>query len=312
VDQVDSLDWVVENMFVQLPQASLAPFLNVETLETESMRRVLIHLTLLAVFAWYHNAHAAQLSLSWADNSKDEVGFRIERKKGTQGKYEEIAIVAPNVTSYTDINAQAGTKYCYRVRSFNSVGSSTYSQETCGTAALEEASKSKAIIGIYDVHRATPLYSQPSEDSQQAATIPAGMKVQVVDILGDWLEIQSKYGRGSGFIRKDSTVPNETPRGVAIIKHSSPGFLGLFSRRPNTLILSVDGKKVAQSDLVKVSAGPHVIGIECTGSPRPFSSRSIKETIDYDLQAKDGHTYEINAELVGGMCKLWIDDTTKN
>ncbi len=276
------------------------------------MRRVPIYLMLLAATAWHYEASAAQLSLSWADNSKDEEGFRIERKLGTQGKYEEIAIVAPNVTSYTDINAEAGTKYCYRVRAFNSVGKSTYSQEICATAGPEETSKSKNIVGIYDVHRATPLYNQPSEDSQQVATIPAGIKVQVVDILGDWLEIQSKYGRGAGFIRKDSTAPKETPSGVAIIKNSSPGFLGLFSRRPDTTILSVDGKKVAQSDLVEVSAGPHVIGIECIGAPRPFSSRTIQETIDYDLQAKDGHTYEINAELVGGMCKLWIDDTTKN
>ena len=75
---------------------------------------------------------------------------------------------------------------------------------------------------------------------------------------------------------------------------------------------AVDGKKVAQSDLVEISAGPHVVAIECIGTPRPFSSRKIKETIDYDLQAKDGHTYEINAELVGGMCKLWIEDTTKH
>ncbi len=276
------------------------------------MVRLLFYLMLLVLVAWHYEANAAELSLSWADNSKDEEGFRIERKKGTQGKYEEIDIVAPNVTSYTDLSAQAGTKYCYRVRAFNAAGHSTYSQEICGTAAPEEASRSKQFIEIYDVYRDTPLYSQPSEDTQPVATIPAGMKVQVVDILGDWLEIQSKYGRGSGFIRKDSTVPKGTVSGLAIIKNPSPGFLGLFSRRPNTSILSVDGKKVAQSDLVEVSAGPHVIGIECTGTPRPFSSRTIKETIDYDLHAKDGHTYEINAELVGGMCKLWIDDTTKN
>ncbi len=63
---------------------------------------------------------------------------------------------------------------------------------------------------------------------------------------------------------------------------------------------------------MEVSAGPHVIGIECIGAPGPFSSREIKDTINYDLQAKDGHTYEINSEIVSGMCKLWIDDTTKN
>ena len=102
----------------------------------------------------------------------------------------------------------------------------------------------------------------------------------------------------------------ETASGVAIIKTSSSGFLGLFSRRPDTSIVSVDGKKIAESDSVEVSAGPHVIGIECTGSPRPFSSRKIKDIFAYDLQIKSDHIYQINAELVGGICKVWIDETS--
>jgi len=273
------------------------------------MRRVLIYLTLLAVIAWHYEANAAQLVLNWADNSKDEQGFRIERKKGTRGKYEEIATVGPNVTSYSDASAQVGVTYCYRVRAFTSDGNSAYSQEICATAEPKEASKSKAIIDSYEVRRPTSLYSQPSEDSQQVAAIEAGMRVDVVGIQGDWLEIGPGQGRPPGFIRKDSTVPKEGAGRVAIIKTSSGGLLSLLSRSPNTSILSVDGKKVAKSEVVEISAGPHVIEIECVGVPGFFSSRKIKQTINYDFKATGGHTYQINAELVGGLCKVWIDDT---
>jgi len=274
------------------------------------MWRVLIQLTLLAVIAWHFDANAAQLFVNWTDNSKGEDGFRIERKKGKQGRFEEIASVGPNVTSYTDAGASVGTTYCYRIRAFNSVGNSAYTEEICVTAGPKEPSKSKAIIESHEVRRNTSLYSQPSESSQQVAVIKEGMRVDVVGIVGDWLEIGPTPGRPSGFIRKDSTLPKEVASGIAIIKTSSGPSLSLFSRRPNTSILSVDGKKVAKSDLVEVSAGPHVIGIECIGAPRRFSSRKIRDTFNYRLQAKGGHTYQINAELVGGMCKLLIDETS--
>jgi len=274
------------------------------------MWRVLIQLTLLAVIAWNFDANAAQLFVKWTDNSKDEKGFRIERKKDKQGSFEEIASVGPNVTSYTDAGASVGTTYCYRVRAFNSVGNSAYTEDICVTAGPKEPSKSKAIIESYEVRRNTSLYSQPSESSQHVAVIKKGMKVDVVGIVGDWLEIGPTPRRPSGFIRTDSTVRKQEANGAAIIKTSSGGLRGIFSRRPNTSILSVDGKKVAKSDLVEVSAGPHVIGIECIGVPRRFSSRKIRDTFSYDLQAKGGHTYQINAELVGGMCKLLIDETS--
>ena len=104
-------------------------------------------------------------------------------------------------------------------------------------------------------------------------------------------------------------MPKEGANRVAIIKTSSGGLLSLLSRSPNTSVLSVDGKKVAKSEVVEISAGPHVIEIECIGVPGFFSSRKIKQTINYDFKATGGHTYQINAGLVGGLCKVWIDDT---
>jgi hypothetical protein len=78
-------------------------------------------------------AAAASLQVAWVDNSDNEDGFHIERKLGSNGSFSQIATVGPNVESYSDGNLADGTTYCYRVNAFNSAGSSTYTNETCGT-----------------------------------------------------------------------------------------------------------------------------------------------------------------------------------
>jgi hypothetical protein len=80
-------------------------------------------------------ATAAQLTLGWSDNSTNEAGFRIERRTGTTGTYAEIAVVGVNVKSHTDMNLANATTYCYRVRAYNQMGSSSYSNEQCATTS---------------------------------------------------------------------------------------------------------------------------------------------------------------------------------
>lgn len=89
--------------------------------------------TILTVLSSPALVTAAQLILSWSDNSTNEVGFRIERRTGTTGTYAEIATVGVNTASYTDVNLPNGTTYCYRVRAYNSGGTSGYSNEQCAT-----------------------------------------------------------------------------------------------------------------------------------------------------------------------------------
>ena len=83
---------------------------------------------------------AAQLTLSWADNSTSEDGFNIERRPGSSTTFAQIATVAANATSYTDGALQNATMYCYRVQAFNTAGSSGYSNEQCGTTAAATTS----------------------------------------------------------------------------------------------------------------------------------------------------------------------------
>jgi len=87
---------------------------------------------LLASLAWPRAATAAQLTLTWTDNSNNEDGFKIERKLGPGGSFSQIATAGANSTSYVDSALADGTTYCYQVRAYNSPGDSAYSNEACG------------------------------------------------------------------------------------------------------------------------------------------------------------------------------------
>ena len=69
-----------------------------------------------------------RITLTWADKSNNETGFKIERKKVGEN-YTEIGTVASNVSTYNDTGLSGNTTYYYRVRAYNSDGNSDYSNE---------------------------------------------------------------------------------------------------------------------------------------------------------------------------------------
>ena len=97
------------------------------------LRALPICVLVLTAVDWPVESNAAQLTLTWTDNSTNEDGFAIERKTGSTGTFAQIGTVGPNVTSYTDTGATSAITYCYRVAAFNAAGNSAYSSEACGT-----------------------------------------------------------------------------------------------------------------------------------------------------------------------------------
>jgi titin len=66
------------------------------------------------------------VNLAWVDNSSNEDGFKLERSiDGVT--YIQIAVVGANSFAYTDTGVAAATTYYYRVRAYNAVGNSDYS-----------------------------------------------------------------------------------------------------------------------------------------------------------------------------------------
>ncbi|MGH7598622.1 MAG: phytase [bacterium] len=72
------------------------------------------------------------IELAWNNNSNNnEDGFKIERR--TTGAFAEITRVGPNATGFSDNGLVAGTTYSYRIRAFNNIGNSNYSNEASAT-----------------------------------------------------------------------------------------------------------------------------------------------------------------------------------
>src|SRR5262249_41220415 len=89
---------------------------------------------------------SSKVVLAWTDNSGNESGFRIQRKKGATGTYSEIATPGANVTTYTDDDTALldGTQYYYKVCAYKFAGNSPFSSEVNGFTALAKPTSATA------------------------------------------------------------------------------------------------------------------------------------------------------------------------
>jgi myosin heavy subunit len=69
-----------------------------------------------------------------------------------------------------------------------------------------EFSKRRRVQGTFEITHPTQVYSGPSDTSPLIANIEPGMKINVIDSHDGWLEIRSKHGRPSGFVRQAAAV----------------------------------------------------------------------------------------------------------
>ena len=83
-----------------------------------------------------------QINLSWQDNSINETGFKIERKTGSDGTYNEIDSTNIDTTSYNDTGLNSGTTYYYKIRAYNNAGNSSYSSAVNATTNSPSSSSS--------------------------------------------------------------------------------------------------------------------------------------------------------------------------
>jgi transcriptional regulator CtsR len=109
-------------------------------------------------------ASTSQINLSWTDNSNNETGFKIERKLGAGGTYAQITTVGANVVSYSDTALSNGTVYYYRVRAYNGMGDSGYSNEAnactgtlSGSGTYDSSSANLVYTGTWSNSTAYPL-----------------------------------------------------------------------------------------------------------------------------------------------------------
>ena len=74
----------------------------------------------------------SQINLSWADNSTNETGFKLNWGTSASGPWTAVTLGA-NVTSYSHTGLSASTTYYYQVCATNSAGDSSYASTSATT-----------------------------------------------------------------------------------------------------------------------------------------------------------------------------------
>jgi probable HAF family extracellular repeat protein len=114
-------------------------------------------------------ASASRVSLAWTDNSSNETAFAIWRRSGAD-PFTRIAVVAPDVTTYSDPTVSPATSYTYRVRATNNVGASAWSNEAAATTpALPPPAPTGLSAAVASVNRINVSWQDNSSDEHAFA-----------------------------------------------------------------------------------------------------------------------------------------------
>lgn len=76
----------------------------------------------------YRELYSSEVTLTWADNSSDETGFKLDISKSSTFQTITSYTLPPNTTEYYFTNLDSATVYYFRVRAFNDRTESHYSK----------------------------------------------------------------------------------------------------------------------------------------------------------------------------------------
>ncbi len=78
-------------------------------------------------------ASSSGINLAWRDNSTNETGFIVQRRRLGSDKWVQIGTTAADAETYSSDGLFPHSTYIYRVQAFNESGSSAYSNEAAAT-----------------------------------------------------------------------------------------------------------------------------------------------------------------------------------
>ena len=78
-------------------------------------------------------ASESRINLAWQDNSDSETGFIVQRRREGSGLWTQIGTTAADSETFSSGGLFPGSTYMYRVRAFNDMESSAFSNEAAAT-----------------------------------------------------------------------------------------------------------------------------------------------------------------------------------
>ncbi len=116
-----------------------------------------------------------EIRLNWTDKSSDETGFKIEARELVGGTFAEVLTVAANATTAVVGGLDPATGYVFRVRAFNTGGSSAYSNEASASTNGPVGpcvADAHTLCLLNDRFRVQVAWETNTGDSGQASVVP--------------------------------------------------------------------------------------------------------------------------------------------
>ena len=106
----------------------------------------------------------AEILLTWDDNSNDESGFRIRRRRGVEGAWSILTTVGANTNSARISGLNTGMMYYFTVSAINQLGESAASNKA---SAMTKEEPPAAPTGLRAIVMSTSLISLRWQDNSR-------------------------------------------------------------------------------------------------------------------------------------------------
>ena len=179
---------------------------------------------------------SSRINLAWRHNSANLEGFRIERRVAGRANWSEIGTEAANTHRFTDMGLKQTTTYEYRVRAFNVVQSSDFSNVARATTlealppALIRFTPMQGPVGSRVTLTGTNLFEATSIEFNRVSAPDFEI------VSGSRIEVTVPNGATSGPIRVMA------PGGKAVSADPFTVTTGIRSRRFVPIVLRSQGR----------------------------------------------------------------------
>jgi hypothetical protein len=127
-----------------------------------------------------------EITLNWKDNSAKEDGYVIERMQGAQTTFTFLDSLKQKVNTYVDKSIEQSGSYTYRIKAYNAVSESDYSNEA--SLSIVGIDEEMTIPADYSINQNYPNPFNPSTKIKFALPHNSLTKLVVYDLLGRELQ----------------------------------------------------------------------------------------------------------------------------
>ncbi len=168
------------------------------------------------------SSEAHKITLTWSDVSSNTIGFIIERKLDETGTFSTLDSVGSNNTTYVDSNLAIGSYFVYRVKGYNNLVESKYSNEF-GTTVTKVDGMNNLLPEKFMIYQNFPNPFNPSTNIKYQIPEASLVKVVVYDLLGRKVAMLINQYQSAGFYNISFDASKLTS-GIYIYKISAGNF----------------------------------------------------------------------------------------